>query len=170
MEHCCVEHSSSARGTVGCVCVHARRWLLGPLSAAADTMAHLAAWAEHLWLRLRRMDYWDPAAHATNAAAKHYRARAPGALSAPAVVQKAEPGNVFSIRYYNRDFKRRDVGYYPDTPLSQSHALMQGVAARAPDTRPATLPHVQAHGWQKISGTPAAMGMRGPAPRQAGEH
>ena len=41
-------------------------------------MAHLKAWAEHVWTRLRRMDYWDHGVLPTNAAAKTYRWVAPG--------------------------------------------------------------------------------------------
>lgn len=128
-----------------------------------------SSWAEHVWLRLRRMDYWDAAGVIGNAAAKTYRARAPGTLSKHAVVQRAEPEKIFSVRYYKRDFKRRDVGYYPDTPLSTGHNTMKGHALRPPDAPPATLPVQRAFGWQAISGTTAAMGARGPAPVQAGE-
>ena len=40
---------------------------------------------------------------------------------------------MYSIRYYNKDLKRRDTGYYPDTPLSLNHALMKGKPQRPSD-------------------------------------
>ena len=37
---------------------------------------------------------------------------------------------MYSIRYYNKDLKRRDTGYYPDTPLTLNHTIMQGQPVR----------------------------------------
>ena len=41
-------------------------------------MASVRAWLDHVWLKLRRMDYWSPNNPIGNTAARIYRARAPG--------------------------------------------------------------------------------------------
>ena len=35
---------------------------------------------------------------------------------------------MYSIRYYNKDLKRRDTGYYPDTPLTLNHTIQKTVS------------------------------------------
>ena len=50
--------------------------------------------------------------------------------------------NIYSVRYFHRDYKRRDVGYYEDTPLSLNHNLMKGKPTRPDDDPSGTLPQV----------------------------
>ena len=109
------------------------------------------------------MDDWNPAPAPTNAAARTYRWRAPSSLSHMANVARSEPENIFSIRYLHRDQRRRDTGYYPDTPLSMGHPLMKHKPRRPDGSQAKTLPQVGALGWQNISNTNAAMGMKGEA-------
>ena len=73
-------------------------------------MTHLVAWAEHIWCRMRRLDYWYPNyVHVTNAPAKMYRAVAPGLGNRIPNVMRKEPETLLNIRYFHRDVKRRDV-------------------------------------------------------------
>merc|ERR1712217_217042 len=69
------------------------------------------------------------------------------------------PENTYSIRYFHRDYKRRDVGYYPDTPLSLNHNLMKGKPLRPDNAPPQQVPVVGAFGSKEYA-TPAAMGFR----------
>jgi len=74
------------------------------------------------------MDYWNPAHIPTNCSNKLFRYRAPGAMSAGVNVKKLDDAvgtTPFTVRYFQRDQMRRDTGYYPDTPLSLTHALFQ---------------------------------------------
>lgn len=123
------------------------------------------AWLEYGWLRLRRMDYWNPAHIPTNAPAKLFRANSPGAMSGAVNVKKHDDAvgtSNFSVRYFHRDQRRRDTGYYPDTPLSLNHALMkephsQGLRPAA--ETPAKLVQPPAFPPGEY-GTPAAMGIK----------
>ena len=72
-------------------------------------MTHLVAWAEHIWCRMRRMDYWAEGWSVTNAPAKMYRAVAPGLGNRIPNVMRKEPDTILNIRYFPRDVKRRDV-------------------------------------------------------------
>ena len=65
------------------------------------------AWAEYVWTRLRRMDYWNTP-FVTNVPAKEYRWFAPGLRPGrpEANMKKLDPKlgtNEFSVRYYSRD-------------------------------------------------------------------
>ena len=74
------------------------------------------------------MDYWNPAHIPTNCSNTLFRYRAPGAMSAGVNVKKLDDAvgtTPFTVRYFQRDQMRRDTGYYPDTPLSLTHALFQ---------------------------------------------
>lgn len=123
------------------------------------------AWINHAWLRLRRMDYWNSAHISGNMPAKAYRWLAPSSNTGANLMKHdvAVGTSNFSVRYYNRDVMRRDVGYYPDTPLSTNHAIMKGHALRPPpSTEPAaSLPKISYFGDQPTGkyGTPAAMGL-----------
>eukprot|EP00967_Tisochrysis_lutea_P158496 scaffold324207_cov52-Tisochrysis_lutea.AAC.1 len=88
-------------------------------------MAYLGQWAEYVWSRMRRLDYWNKDHHIYNMPAKIYRRVSPGSQPLASVQRKAEEA-VYSIRYFQRDAKRRDTSYYPDTPLSLNHNLMKG--------------------------------------------
>ena len=68
----------------------------------------VAAWAEHIWCRMRRMDYWTSTASVTNMPARAYRFVSPGSQPQPNIVKKA-PETLLNIRYFDRDVKRRDV-------------------------------------------------------------
>lgn len=114
-------------------------------------MAKVAAWGEYFWARLRRLDYWNPAHVITNPPSSTFRPHSPGSGPVPEIMRKGEE-NIYSIRYFHRDYKRRDTGYYPDTPLSLNHQLMKGKQIR-PDQEPAGhLPVVGAFG-SKTYGT-----------------
>jgi len=126
------------------------------------------AWAEYLWTRLRRMDYWNAKYAAdgflTNAPAKMYRWNAPGLrVGRPeAIMSKLDDKtgtSVFSVRYFHRDQVKRDTGYYPDTPLSLNHSLMKGQPLRAAAGPPDSAPLAGAFG-SKSFGTMNAMGMK----------
>jgi len=80
---------------------------------------------------MRRLDYWNDGI-ASHYPHKYYRAVSPGSQP-PAEVPISEPENVYSIRYFHRDTRRKDVNYYPDTPLSLNHALMKGKPQRPSD-------------------------------------
>jgi hypothetical protein len=63
------------------------------------------AWLEHLWVRIRRMDYWNAQHIPTNAPARLFRWKAPGA-QVGANLQKLDAAldtSPFSVRYYHRD-------------------------------------------------------------------
>lgn len=128
--------------------------------------AHIGAWLDHAWLRLRRMDYWNSAHLSGNLPSKVYRRMAPSSNTGANLMKHdvAVGTSNFSVRYYNRDVVRRDTGYYPDTPLSTNHAIMKGHALRpAPSTEPAaSLPIIP----YKVGGKmgPAVMGLTKPAP------
>jgi hypothetical protein len=92
-------------------------------------MAYLGKWAEHVWTRMRRLDYWNPEHVINNLPAKGYRRVSPGSQPLAHVPHKAQDA-VYSIRYFPRDAKRRDTDYYPDTPLSLNHNLMKGKPIR----------------------------------------
>ena len=97
----------------------------------------LRAWGEYLWARLRRQDYWNPAHIITNPPKYLYRPHGPAAgMGAPVpTVMRKEAENIYNARYFHRDVRRRDVGFYPDTPLSLNHQLMKGKPLR-PDSAP----------------------------------
>ena len=87
-------------------------------------MAGIGAWAEHVWTRLRRMDYWNPKyakdGLLTNAPAKMFRWNAPGLRNGrpEAYLQKHDPKlgtSNFSVRYFPRDRTRRHA--LANTPL-----------------------------------------------------
>ncbi|KAL1525735.1 hypothetical protein AB1Y20_020579 [Prymnesium parvum] len=128
----------------------------------------LKAWADYVWARLSRLDYWNPSHIPTNIPARIYRPHSPGfTLSRegkPPLVQQAEPGNIYNIRYFPRDYKRRDVGYYEDTPLSLNHALMKDKPKRPDDAPRSTIPNPPAFrlGAETKAeyGTPGSYGMR----------
>ena len=101
----------------------------------------MRAWLEHIWTRMRRLDYWNPAHIPTNAPARMYRFNGPGSQPLPTIPRKGDE-NIYSIRYFHRDYKRRDVGYYEDTPLSLNHNLMKGKPTRPDDDPSGTLPQV----------------------------
>ena len=122
-------------------------------------MAQIAKWGEYVWTRLRRLDYWNPAHIITNLPATEFRAKAPGALAVNAVITRKEEENIFSVRYLHRDTRRRDVGYYPDTPLSLNHNLMKGKPIRPSDAAASQLPVVGSFGAAEYA-TPGAMGVR----------
>ena len=82
------------------------------------------SWVEHIWTRLRRLDYWAPGMIETNASMKKYRPRTPGGQPLPNI-PKAGDEKYYDIRYFPNDHRRRDVGYYPDTPLSLTHNIMK---------------------------------------------
>lgn len=92
-------------------------------------MASATAWVEHFWTRMRRLDYWNPDHVITNLPAKLYRRVSPGSQPAATIPRKADDA-VYSIRYFQRDYKKRDTGYYPDTPLTLTHNLMKGKPVR----------------------------------------
>ena len=122
------------------------------------------AWINYAWLRLRRMDYWNSAHLLGNTPAKAYRWLAPSSNKGANLMKHdaAVGTSNFSVRYYNRDMVRRDVGYYPDTPLSTNHAIMKGHALRPPPSTepPASLPqHVGGNKTPGKFGTPAAVGI-----------
>jgi len=96
---------------------------------AGAAMAYLGQWAEHVWTRMRRLDYWNKEHVINNLPAKVYRRVSPGSQPPAEIPRKTEDA-VYSIRYFQRDAKRRDTGYYPDTPLSLNHNLMKGRAIR----------------------------------------
>ena len=131
----------------------------------AQSLPLSQAWINHAWLRLRRMDYWNSAHISGNMPAKAYRWLAPSSNTGANLMKHdvAVGTSNFSVRYYNRDVMRRDVGYYPDTPLSTNHAIMKGHALRPPpSTEPAaSLPKISYFGDQPTGkyGTPAAMGL-----------
>lgn len=77
----------------------------------------------------------------------------------------AEGTSPFSVRYYHRDKMRKHTAYYPDTPLSLNHNIMQGHPLR-PDAfeQPANLP-VVGHFGNKTYGTHAHMNVR-PVPQE----
>ena len=88
------------------------------------------AWAEYLWVRLRRMDYWNPKYTTdgllTNAPAKMYRWNAPGLREGrpKAVMNNHDEKlgtNVFSVRYYQRD--RKPFPSKSDSPLCRATFL-----------------------------------------------
>ena len=135
----------------------------------------LQAWAEYAWLRLRRMDYWNPAHIPTNASNKLFRHHAPGAFVGAKVMRhdEAKGTSDFSVRYFHRDQMRRDTGYYPDTPLSLSHSLMKAPHSqglRPPAEPPSKLPNPPTFalgGATTAYGTPATMGIKGKNSRDA---
>jgi len=92
----------------------------------------IVSWVEHIWTRMRRLDYWNDHGIASHYPMKYYRAISPGSQP-PAEVPVSEPYNVYNIRYFPRDRKRKDVSYYPDTPLSMNHAVMKGMPQRPTD-------------------------------------
>ena len=121
-------------------------------------MAYAFKWAEHLWTRLRRLDYWNKDHVITNLPVKSLRTVSPGSQP-PASIPRKEMENVFSTRYFPRDVKRQHTyGNYPDTPLSLNHNLMKGKPLRPEGGPPATLPQVGAFGGQAYA-TPRAMGV-----------
>ena len=61
---------------------------------------------------------------AANASMKQYRPRTPGGQPLPNI-PKAGDEKYYDIRYFPNDHRRRDVGYYPDTPLSLTHNIMK---------------------------------------------
>ena len=70
---------------------------------------------------------------------------------------------VFDIRYFDKDTRRKDTGYSPDTPLSLNHPIMKDRPKRASDDAPSQLPVVGAFGNATSSthpGTAARMGVR----------
>ena len=70
---------------------------------------------------------------------------------------------IFDIRYFDKDTRRKDTGYYPDTALSINHPIMKNRPKRAPEDPPSQLPVVGAFGnlaSNVPTGTPARMGMR----------
>eukprot|EP00310_Coccolithus_braarudii_P022893 CAMPEP_0183350234 /NCGR_PEP_ID=MMETSP0164_2-20130417/18328_1 /TAXON_ID=221442 /ORGANISM="Coccolithus pelagicus ssp braarudi, Strain PLY182g" /LENGTH=130 /DNA_ID=CAMNT_0025522121 /DNA_START=49 /DNA_END=441 /DNA_ORIENTATION=+ len=110
----------------------------------------VVAWGEYFWARLRRLDYWNKAYTITNLPGTMYRPHSPGSGPAANIMRKGEE-NIYSIRYFQRDYKRRDTEYYPDTPLSLNHALMKGKQIR-PDSEPCShLPVVGAFGGKKYA-------------------
>lgn len=123
-------------------------------------MAFLGAWAEHVWTRMRRLDYWNTEHAISNTPAKLYRRVSPGSQPA-ALVQRKEASSVYSIRYYNKDLKRRDTGYYPDTPLTLNHTIMQGQPVRPSDAPASQVPKVGAFGSATYAG-PEIMGIKTP--------
>jgi hypothetical protein len=98
-------------------------------------MAYLGQWAEYVWTRMRRMDYWNKDHVITNLPAKLYRRVSPGSQP-PAEIPRKMDDAVYNIRYFQRDAKRRDTGYYPDTPLSLNHNLMKGRPIRCESASP----------------------------------
>ena len=119
-------------------------------------------WAEYGWARMRAFDYWNPSHIASHYPHKHYRNVSPG--SAPtAEVPVSGIDRVFDIRYFDKDTRRKDTGYSPDTPLSLNHPIMKNRPKRATDDAPSQLPVVGAFGNMTSSaaiGTAERMGMR----------
>jgi len=120
-------------------------------------MSLLMAWGEHIWTRMRRLDYWNPEHTITNLSGKIYRKKGPGSYFAQVPHKQIE--NTYSIRYFHRDYKRRDTDYYPDTPLTLNHNLMKGKPVRPDNLPPSQVPVVGAFG-SKAFATPASMGFR----------
>uniref|UniRef100_A0A7S3BM80 Uncharacterized protein n=1 Tax=Haptolina ericina TaxID=156174 RepID=A0A7S3BM80_9EUKA len=128
-------------------------------------MAQLKAWAEYVLTRMNRLDWWNPAHIPTNAAARTYRFNGPGFHlnrdGKPPLLMRADPEKRWNTRYFPRDYKRREVEYYPDTPLSLNHALLKDKPLR-PDWEPRkTLPKIpSAFGLDKPFNTPLTMGLK----------
>ena len=89
----------------------------------------------------------------------------PSRVSTVQQLDAAEGTSPFSVRYYHRDKMRKHTAYYPDTPLSLNHNIMQGHPLR-PDAfeQPANLP-VVGHFGNKTYGTHAHMNVR-PVPQE----
>ena len=65
--------------------------------------AHIGAWLDHAWLRLRRMDYWNSAHLSGNLPSKVYRRMAPSSNTGANLMKHVAVGTSnFSVRYYNR--------------------------------------------------------------------
>ena len=122
----------------------------------------LIQWVEYGWARMRAFDYWNPGHLASHYPHKYYRNVSPG--SAPtAEVPVSGSDRIFDIRYFDKDTRRKDTGYSPDTALSLNHPIMKNRPKRAPDDPPSQLPVVGAFGKMTSNiptGTPERMGMR----------
>ena len=77
----------------------------------------------------------------------------------------AEGTSPFSVRYYHRDKMRKHTAYYPDTPLSLNHNIMQGHRGRALRKQDVwhSRPHERAPGatGMKLARTTRATARRG---------
>ena len=121
----------------------------------------VAQWIEYGWSRMRAFDYWNEGipSHYPH---KYYRNVSPGSIPR-AEVPVSGPDRVYDIRYFDKDTRRKDTGYYPDTALSINHPIMKNRPKRAPDDPPSQLPVVGAFGKLTSNfptGTPARMGVR----------
>ena len=75
-------------------------------------MSLMLKWGEYVWARLRRMDYWNAAHVPTNASSRVYRTVSPGSQPVASPLRSGEE-NVYSIRYFHRDYKRRECARGP---------------------------------------------------------